>query len=73
MHPMLSRLDEKHRRLFRIANFALLLGLVPWVFRESIAVNHDWLDAWCGFFMGLSVTINLVCLRAARRCTRTQA
>lgn len=73
MHSILSRLDEKHRRLFRIANVALILGLMPWVFRQSIMVNHDWLDAWCGFFMGLSVTINLVCLRAARRCPRTQA
>ncbi len=72
MHSWVSRLDQKHRRLFRIANVALLLGLVPWVFRESIAVNHAWLDAWCGFFMGLSVTINLVCLRAARSCMRTQ-
>ncbi len=73
MHPLLSRLDQKHRSLFQVANVALVLGLVPWVFRESIPVSHDWLDAWCGFFLGLSVTINLVCLRAARRCPRTQA
>jgi hypothetical protein len=73
MHPLFSRLDQKHRRLLQIANVALVLGLLPWVFRESISVNHNWLDAWCGFFLGLSVTINLVCLRAARHCSRTQA
>jgi H+/Cl- antiporter ClcA len=68
MHPMFSRLDQKHRRLFRIANVALILGLVPWVFREYITFNHNWLDAFCGFFMGLYITIMLFCLRAARRC-----
>ena len=73
MHPLFSRLDQKHRRLFQIANAALVLGLVPWVFRESIPVSHDWLDSWCGFLLGLNVTINLFCLRVARRCPRTQA
>jgi hypothetical protein len=42
---------------------------LPWVFRESIPANHAWLDAFCGFFMGLSIAINLFCLRAARRRT----
>ena len=51
-----------------MANLSLVLGLVPWVFRESIHFHHDWLDAFCGFFMGLSITINLCCLRAARSC-----
>ncbi len=73
MYSLLSRLDRRHRRLFQVANIALVLGLVPWVFREYFPVNHNWLDAWCGFFLGLSVTINLVCARAARRCPRTQA
>jgi hypothetical protein len=73
MHSLLSRLDQKHRRLFKIANVAFILGLLPWVFREYIFVNHDWLDAWCGFFIGLSVTINLYCLRAARRSEPTRS
>lgn len=71
MHPLFSRLDQKHRRLFRIANVALILGLVPWIFHEYVPVNHNWLDAWCGFCMGLYITITLVCLRVARRCERT--
>ena len=68
MHPLYRRLDPKHRRLFQIANLSLVLGLVPWIFRDSITFNHNWLDAFCGFFIGLSITINLCCLRAARRC-----
>jgi hypothetical protein len=72
MHSIVRNLDPRHRRLFQIANISLVLGLVPWIFREYIHINHDWLDAYCGFFLGLSVTINLVCLRAARRCQRTQ-
>ncbi len=72
MHPMVRRLDPKRRRLFQIANFSLVLGLVPWIFREYITINHNWLDAFCGFFLGLSITINLFCLRAARRCRDEQ-
>jgi len=72
MHPLYRRLDRKHRRLFRIANIALILGLAPWIFRESIHVNHDWLDAYFGFCMGLYITISLFCLRAARRCREPQ-
>lgn len=73
MHPFFRRLDPKHRRLLQLANLFLALGLMPWIFREYITFNHDWLDACCGFFFGLSITINLFCLRAARRCPRTQA
>jgi len=68
MHLWYRRLDLKSRRLFQIANFSLVLGLTPWIFREYIPVNHNWLDAFCGFFLGLSITINLYCLCAARRC-----
>ncbi len=72
MHSLMRPLDVKRRRLFKIANAALVLGLIPWIFRQSIPLNHEWVDAWCGFFMGLSVTINLFCLRAARHCRRTE-
>lgn len=68
MNPWYRRLDPKSRRLFQLANVSLVLGLAPWVFRDSIPVSHSWIDPFCGFFLGLSVTINLYCLRAARRC-----
>jgi hypothetical protein len=68
MHPMYRRLDSKHRRLLQIANASLVFGLVPWIFREYIHTGRPWLDAFCGFFLGLSITINLCCLRAARSC-----
>jgi len=73
MHPLYRRLDRRHRRLFALANAAMVLGLTPLIFRESIPVNHNWLDGLCGFFMGLNITINVYCLRAARNCGRDRA
>jgi hypothetical protein len=68
MHFLRRRLSPKSRRLFQIANVSLVLGLSPWIFREYIHANHAWLDAFCGFFLGLSITINLYCLRGSRSC-----
>lgn len=68
MSPLYRSRDPKVRRLMAIANASFVLGLAPWIFREYIHVDHLWLDSFCGFFLGLSVTINLFCLRAARRC-----
>jgi len=67
MSPLDRSRSPKVRRLLAIANFSLVLGLLPWIFREYIHVSHNWLDASCGFFLGLSITINLYCVRAARR------
>ncbi len=61
--------DPKTRRLLAIANSSLVLGLLPWIFREYIHVGHNWLDASCGFFLGLSITINLWAVRRNRRCS----
>jgi hypothetical protein len=65
--------DPKIWRLRAIANFSLVFGLLPLVFREYIHFNHNWVDAFCGFFIGLSITVNLYCLRAARRYRETRA
>jgi hypothetical protein len=73
MNPLYRSRDPKVRRLLAIANFSLVLGLLPWIFREYIHIDHNWLDAFCGFFMGISITVNLYCLRAGRRCRETQA
>jgi hypothetical protein len=47
---------------------SLVLGLMPWIFRESIHLNPNWLHAFCGFFLGISITTNLFGLRLSRRC-----
>ncbi len=60
--------NPRTRLMMVIANLSLVLGLAPWIFREYIHVNHLPLDAFCGFFLGLSITVNLFCLRTARRC-----
>ncbi len=73
MGPLYRSCDPRVRRLFQIANASLVLGLTPWIFREYIHINHNWLDAFCGFFLGLAITINLLCLRAACRCRENQS
>jgi hypothetical protein len=62
------QLDPKARRMRAIANIAMILGLMSWVFRAYIPVNRDWLDAVCGFLLGLSITFNLIGPWRARRC-----
>ena len=61
-------LDPKARRQRFIANLALVLGLLPFVFRQELRVNQNALDAFCGFFLGLSITINLLGCWCARHC-----
>jgi len=73
MNPLYRSRDPKIRRMLAVANFSLVIGLLPWIFRESIPFNHNWLDASCGFFIGISIAVNLYCLRAARRCSETRA
>jgi hypothetical protein len=73
MNSLYRSRDPKMRRLLAIANFSLVLGLLPWIFREYIHTGHIWIDAFCGFFIGISITVNLYCLRAARRCRETRA
>jgi hypothetical protein len=64
----IDQLDKRSRRLRAIANVSLVLGLLPYVFRESIHLNPNWLHAFCGFFVGLSITMNLFVLHLSRRC-----
>jgi hypothetical protein len=73
MNSLYRSRDPRMRRLLAIANFSLVLGLLPWIFRESIHFNHNWLDAFCGFFIGISLAVNLYCLRAGRGCRETRA
>jgi hypothetical protein len=66
-------LDKKSRRLMALANFALVLGLSLWLLvHPSGQVERNWLHAACGFLLGLSITINLLGLRCARRCRQKQ-
>jgi hypothetical protein len=55
-----------------VANTALVLGLTPWIFRAHLHVNSNWLDAFCGFFLGLSIAVNLFGIRLGRRCHSAQ-
>jgi hypothetical protein len=62
------QLDPPARRLRNIANAALIFGLLPWIFREHMLANPSWLRAWCGILCGISIAINLIAFRGARRC-----
>ncbi len=67
-----QQLDPGARRLRMVANTALVLGLTPWIFRAHLHVNSNWLDAFCGFFLGLSIAVNLFGIRLGRRCHSAQ-
>ena len=66
-------LDKKTRRLMALGNISLVIGLLLWQFvHPSGQMQRNWLDAACGFLLGLSITINLYRLRIARRCCEKQ-
>jgi hypothetical protein len=50
-----------------IGNATLAIGLGLWAFARPEIPKHAWLDAICGFFVGISIATNLVALRMARR------
>lgn len=65
--------DPKTRRLMVIGNFALVLGLALWLLVHPTGrFQKDWLDAACGFLLGLSIAINLYGLWFARHCREKQ-
>jgi hypothetical protein len=69
MRTSMQHLDPRTRRLMAIANIALVIGLLLWLFvHPSSQVEKNWLHASSGFLLGLSITINLLALPFARRC-----
>lgn len=62
------KLDPKSRRLRAIANASLVLGLTPWIFREYLHVNSNWLHAFCGIFLGVSIAANFFWIGLAHQC-----
>ena len=66
----IRQLDPKTRRLLAIGNMSLVVGLLLWLFvHPSGQIEKNWLHAVCGFLLGLSITINLMGLIFARRCS----
>uniref|UniRef100_E6QKT2 Uncharacterized protein n=1 Tax=mine drainage metagenome TaxID=410659 RepID=E6QKT2_9ZZZZ len=64
---------HKMRRMRLIAMFALVLGLLPWIFMDvDHSPWHHVLDGWSGFFLGLAITLQLVLLVQSRRGARNQ-
>jgi hypothetical protein len=62
------QLDPKARRFTVIGSASFVLGLIPWILREDIPMNRDLVHGFCGFFLGISIAVNLICLRLASRC-----
>jgi zinc transporter ZupT len=51
-----------------VANLSLAVGLLLSVFvHPSGQLQRDWLDAICGFLLGLSITMNFFGLWRSRR------
>jgi hypothetical protein len=61
------QLDPKARRRVVLANLSLAVGLMLRVFVHPAGqMEQNWLDAACGFLLGLSITVNLFGLWAFR-------
>lgn len=64
----LSSLNPRLRRQMALANAALVLGLMLWLFVHPLgAAQRDVRDAIVGLLLGLSVTANLFAAIKARR------
>jgi len=67
-------LNLKSRRMMVTGNIALALALVLWNFaRPARGPGHAWLDGLCGLLFGISIGVNLMAVRARRRCRESQA
>lgn len=64
------QLDPKARRRVVLANLSLAAGLLLRVLVHPAGqMERNWLDAICGFMIGLSIAVNLFGLWACR-CRR---
>jgi hypothetical protein len=61
------QLDPKARRRLVLANLSLAVGLMLRVFVHPAGqMERNWLDAICGFLLGMSIAVNLFGLWACR-------
>lgn len=59
--------DPRARRMYRLANLSLVLGLLPRIFvPQQFLHAHPAADFFSGLFLGCSITLNLWCLRRRR-------
>jgi zinc transporter ZupT len=56
-----------------LANLSLVAGLLLWVFVHPAGqIQRNWLDAVCGFLLGVSIAVNLLNLWSSSRCRNTE-
>ena len=68
------QLDPKARRRVVLANLSLAVGLLLRVFVHPAGqMEQNWLDAACGFLIGLSIAVNLFGLWSRRRRCDTES
>lgn len=66
--PGFRNLPPRSRRQIAIANAALVVGLLLWLFvHPARPAAHSARDAAAGFLLGLSITVNLFIMWKARR------
>jgi len=68
MSTCFRQLDPRTRRLMVAGNLALALALVLWNFTRHFSARYPWFDGVYGFFLGISIGINLFTVLRARRC-----
>ena len=73
MFIRIRKLDPRARRRMVFANLSLAVGLLLWVFVHPAGqIERNWLDAICGFLLGVSIAVNLMNFWCSSRCGDTQ-
>jgi hypothetical protein len=73
MSIVLRKLNPKARALLVVGNLSLVLAVLLFNFKQPLSAGHTWYDGVCGFFFGLSLTLNLGAVVLAKRGQRRSA
>ena len=65
----MRQLDARTRQRMVLANLSLAAGLMLRVLVHPAGqIQRNWLDAACGFLLGISIGVNLFGLWSCRHC-----
>lgn len=69
MYIRVQQRSRRQRMWMIVANLSLVAGVIlPYAFHPASGPGKDWFEAVRGLFFGVSMGINLMVLRFARRC-----
>jgi membrane associated rhomboid family serine protease len=70
MSALFRQLNPKARGLLVAGNLLLVLAILLLNFKKELSGGHAWFDGVCGFFFGLSLSLNLAAVVLAKRRRR---